>query len=118
MLFSCVHPNKMMPKASLVRAWDLQTLREKHQVPHTGEVHCLAVPRASTLVCWGSGSQLVTWDTRTREYNVRGVGARVTTTSISSDGVTLATGTQDGRVLIWDTRTTKKNKLEIGEFQL
>ena len=106
---------------SIVKLWDLQVFKEVGQCGelHTSEaVKGLDMNGDGSFICWGSGSQLVTWDSRTSAKQMNWIGDHVTTSAMTSDGLSIVTGTKSGKVSVWDQRAQKNRGLCVTEFDV
>jgi WD40 repeat protein len=82
-----------------------------YQVPVRGEETWLVrfLPGATRLVSTGRGNAIKVWDldpvAEKKEFVFFGHSQRVTEMAVSPDGRTLASGSVDGEVKLWDLRT-------------
>jgi WD40 repeat protein/tRNA A-37 threonylcarbamoyl transferase component Bud32 len=92
----------------LIQIWQLPTGKLLRKPPgHTSWINCNTFafhPQAGLLVSGSGDRTLKVWDTKTWE-NVRTIpdhGGAVTAAAFTRDGKTLATGSSDGTVILWD----------------
>ncbi|EGT46424.1 hypothetical protein CAEBREN_29806 [Caenorhabditis brenneri] len=93
-----------------------------HEVPSFALIHNLQISEMSIqTVAWncsgdwlaigcgkGSTAQLVVWEWQSESYVMKqqGHSLRITSAEYSPDGALVATGAEDGKVKIWNTRSS------------
>lgn len=93
-----------------------------HEIPSFALVHNLKISEMRIqTVAWnrsgdwlgigcgkGSSAQLVVWEWQSESYVMKqqGHSLRITTAEYSPDGALIATGAEDGKVKVWDSRSS------------
>ena len=88
----------------IIRIWDARSGKEQQVLkPSSGGSIVAYSPVADTLVSAG-GKSIRLWDTRTLTLlkNLETTTGSVTSVGLTPDGNTLATGSSDGTILVWD----------------
>ena len=92
-----------------IRVWNVETGELKHELSgHTGDYAFVQFrpdsPDSRTLASWGRGETFYLWNAETGElkHEFTGHTRQVNGVSFSSDGTTLASGSSDGTVLVWN----------------
>jgi WD40 repeat protein len=94
-----------------VKLWDVDTAKELRTLKSdTGRVHGLAFHPDGTMLAGVDGKTVMLWNVASGEVIavLRGHTEVVTQVQFSTDGKTLASGSADATIRLWDVPASKK----------
>ena len=102
----------------MVRLWNMRT-GEHLGSPETstGNVRFIAFSPDGSLLAWNRYKSIQLWDARTGvvgHQSLTGHLERINAAAFSPDGLTLASGSLDGTIRLWDTRTGEQKHILFG----